>query len=217
MSDLSDEIESVFNTLASKDGVEVVDARNCGELGAPHIDSMVEYHSKTATRAIRKAYRKNAGGKPFESTYTAALASLEMMPQYLLPVIIGALADGVQMGQQKTFAFRKFKLFNQLNKAFSSDAFRSESDMIGLTVMADQDAKDRLEMFLKITFFNMGKLTGYANGTSQEEINKIWDVWFLTTKSLTVAAYESGYKLGGQWREKEILEGIISASQGGQE
>jgi hypothetical protein len=179
---------------------------------------MRTHYQAQATGVIRKLYRRHAGSTEPESPQAAYEKLLPEMLAVVRPLLISAIADGVQMGQGTSFPYKKYAMFDKFDEAFSAKGWREESALIALPFEADADTRVLLERFLKMTSLHIAGITGYSTGV--HPIRKIWDVWDLTMHSTATAAYIVGHRLGTQWQaetlraqEESVLRGILAASE----
>jgi hypothetical protein len=136
-----------------------------------------------------------------------------MMLAEFVPIAVMALADGVQMGRKSSSCYKKYKVMNKLDEIFEASGFREESSLWCLNVLADGDTTSFVSEYITSTVRAMGVASGYTAQESPEAINKIWDLWSLAMKSVTVGLYAAGNHLGTRWEQQEILDGILSVSE----
>lgn len=235
MSDFSEELhEAILKHVTAKKGEasEVpLDADKKVEEAALRGVRMVKetchFHDNEITKCIRRAYHKVAGSAPFESPSDAR----ERTEPYLLPSLVGsacnALADGIQMGRKDSRVYKKYKTLRKLEAVLSAPGFREASDVLVMGYQTDQDTVDVVKHYIESVMHHLGISTGYAHhdpeGTSVSihNVNKIWELWLLSMRSVVIGLYLTGYHMGEEQvaeerrkKEEEEFQGIISASTG---
>ena len=215
MSELSEQIESAVNAIQAEDGntETVVDISKSSIMQhMPEFDAAKTYHYEQVMCAVRRVYRKHAGAEPFASPEDAIERTKGDFMAQMTPLAVSALADGVQMGQQTSFAFRKYRMLKKLNEIFSAPGFREESGIFGLTVSADYDSLALVERHIQGSLHHLSHSTGFLR-MSGTDINKIYDLWAMGMTSVNIAMYATGNKLGQMWREADDLAGILAATE----
>ena len=214
MSDLSDGLKAASEAIAKRTqespGEPVIVGGN-DEPGLPFLDEMKEFYDEQILKKVRRVYRQHLGCEPFESPSDAMCKITDNMLFGLVPVAINALSDGVQFGQKNSPTYKKFDFLNRLADLFNNTGFRNESMMFALRLADDQEAKQFVTEYLVGTVGCLGSSTGYAH-CDGDNVNKIWDLWILSMKSVCMALYAVGNELGGMWAQEDVLQGILQAS-----
>lgn len=232
MSDLSEQLhEAIMEYVGVVNGRDpkIINAANEAEdaalRGVGMVKETCEYHDDEITKCIRRAYRKFAGSTPFESPTVAR----ERTEPVLLPTLVGtalnALADGIQMGRKDSKVYKKYKTLRKLDKVLVAPGFREASDALVLGYQADPDCQEVIKGYIGSCFHYMGMATGYAadmdSPVRPHSVDKIWDLWSLVMRSVTIGMFLTGYHHGEAQKaeekrleEERILEGILSASTG---
>lgn len=226
MSQLSERILATIERMEEGHGdQDLVDPE---EAGIPYFNEMLEFHSEQTMRNMRQAYRRMAGSAPYTSAADAEDRVRPIMLEKMLPVVAAAFADGVQLGQEKSAAYRKYKMYGQLEEIFYADIFREESEMYAVNVLTDEDTCEALRRYMDKTTHQFMHGTGFLtiHGPELDEpdhpdmirvTNKIWDIWYLSMRSNLIGAYHVGYAMGQRQAEDDVLSGILAASEDGQD
>jgi len=222
MSDLSEQIEAVVkksvdegrrNAAISEEGPQIIAVSDEEFQKVTGLDGNIEYCRVQTERAMQIVYRKHAGSKPFTEPSDALDRTKEKVMGPLTALVINAFADGIQMGQAQSFCYKKYAMFDRLNEVFNKKAWRSESDLIAMPFQTDYDCVQLFEHMVEATVLHLGTHSGYVNYTDPKKLNKIWDLWMLTSHSVCIGAYQAGVALGKEWIEKDTLAGIMAATQ----
>jgi len=216
MSDLSDQLKSamekVMETTSNAKEVGFVDVTEDDTLNQiPGFEHALVYHKKQSVRAVNRAYRLCAGSAPFTEPREALEKTQESVNQEIVPALVAMLSDGIQMGQAQSFPYRKYELYNRLEEVFDKNAWRAESDLIGMPFQSDSECVDLISSMLLQTVFQLGQASGYTSYTG-ERLNKIWDLWALGAHSIGIGCFHAGYLIGKKWIEDTALNGILAAT-----
>ncbi len=222
MSELSDLLDEILRKEMTKDSTLeasvtptseglLLETKTPGVEELPGFTGSKEHNDREIAKILGRCFRKNAGSADFESPIEAYNRTVDRVVHGAVPLAWQSLADGVQMGQRQSFAFKKYNMFNKLDEAFDAEGWRSESALIALPFEADQDSQRWMVNYLEQTCLSLGTASGYANG--MHHLRKIWDVWALSLSSVCIAMYVLGNQLGERWAEETVLNGIISASE----
>lgn len=217
MSELSEQVEAALRTTADnhkpddeKSGLTVITDETIGDL--PQVDSMRSYYGDVTSTIINRIYRHHSGSSPFEKPSEAFERTREEVVGALTALLITTLSDGIQMGQEKSFPYKKYRYLHKLNEVFGADAWKEESALIAMPFMDDSDCVKVISSYVTQVCGHLGAVTGYV-GASGKMLNKIWDLWALTGQSGIVTFYSAGVALGRSWVEKDTLAGILLASE----
>ena len=217
MSDLSDKIHEKLLSLYDENAPDVIDPKDAKGLGdLPGLENFQAHYLAETIKALRRVYRRHSGSPPYKDPMDALNRTNEDCTKALVPVCIRALADGVQIGQGKSAPVKKANFFRKIDEIFAVKGFREESETFCLTVAADYEATERIERYLNGAVGSLASASGYQ-AASGANLNKVWDLWAIAVTSATMGLYAAGHALGKEWAEEEVLNGILTATEKGEE
>lgn len=211
--ELHDGLEAIAKAESSQSLVVNVDGAETLR-GVELIDPFQEHYEKHILSQMRKPYRRSVGGRKPTTVQECHDLYTGTMLDYLTPVCMLAFCDGVQIAQQTTPIIRKYQAYKQMDDIFGATAFIDESSRLAdQFFVGDGDAHERVRSFLEMSADQFAGLSGFISMPDNNPLlQKIWDVWFYSTKSAAVAFYAAGHLLGKKWQEDEVLTGILAAS-----
>lgn len=213
MSKLSEQIEAVLSETRSTTGkAEVVEASSHELLRLPGFEAMREYYVRESLKYIRRVYREMSGDKPFESPTDALTRTYNPMVEKVVTMLVSTFSDGIQMGQETSFPFKKYRMFGKLDEVFENSGWREESALIGISINDDPESRVIFLSYIAQAMTHLGMASGFADSETPEAFNKIWDVWGLAMNSCVIGCYKAGLSLGEIWAENDTLAGILAAS-----
>lgn len=226
MSDFSEELhKAIMDRVGSSDEdraefVKLGDAVGESDLKGIHmIKETVDHHNDQITKCIRRTYRKFAGGTPFESPTDARDRTEVFLLTDLVGTALNALADGLQLGRKDSKVYKKYKTLKRLHLLLDAPGFREASDVLVMGYQTDPDCVEVVKNYIESSFFHIGIASGYGSNVSPHDVNKVWDLWSLSMRSVVIGLYLTGYHLGEKQkkdeeraRDEEIFKGIVSAT-----
>lgn len=213
MSDLSDQIRASLRRISDRNPGTLVDTDEApGISDLPALKEMQRFYTQETIKTLRKIYRKHAGTEKFESANDALERTRRDCVEGLLPICASAFADGVQIGQGTLPVVKKFHFFKKIEQIFGHDGFREESELYRMTLMDDEDTVAFFKEYLYSGVNTIAMASGFTSATGAN-LARIWDLWGITLNSVAVGLYASGNELGNVWRENDVLNGIMSATE----
>lgn len=220
MSQLSEQIERTIERLETTTDDSILG--DPYSVGMPYVDEMLAYHGAQVMQNMRRTYRRMQGSAPFDSPVDAEEKVKPLMLEAMLSPVVSAFADGVQMGQEKSGAYRKYKMYGKLEEIFEADIFREESEVYANNVITDPDSCQTFRKYMDLIAHQFMHGTGFINMFVPEDapeterrigMAKIWDLWYLAMRSNLIGAYHVGWEMGKRQAEDTVLSGILAASE----
>lgn len=215
MSDLVGEIRAMFekdrDEISPESPMKMV---SDSELKmTPGLRGMREYFQERINRATRRGYRLHAGAPLNPDHKQAMYDTSEPMLAHTVAIGLGAFSAGVMMGQQNDHLVR-LKIFQgDPDALFEMKEFREAAKNMALGFSNDDEVVEFFTDYAKGAMEQMGVMTGFLRRSGNP--NKVWDLWIFTSTGLVTASYMAGCRLGTTWREKDVLDGILMATEEG--
>ena len=219
MSALSEQLNYTLDHLHRTNDQDTVvkDTDNIpGVTDIPEYKAHTAYFTKQAILMVRRIYRRFGGSEAFKDAQDALDRTEEPCMKVLLPLVMQAFADGIQLGQGISVPVKKHRFRKQLDQVFTDEGFRAESEIFCIQIMEDFETKEIIERYLRNAIGSMAAITAFKNA-KPERLQKVWDLWELASNSAAVGMFSSGHAIGKQWAEKDALTGIVRATESADE
>lgn len=216
MSDLSDQLNAALESVGHKDDekgtfVNTDDAEWIKEV--PGYAGFAHYNARTVVKLLRRVYRKDAGRAAPDTPQEALDRTTDLCTKSLVPLVSSAFADGVQIGHGVSHPVKKFDFFKKIDEVFEHEGFREESELFQVSISMDYDASEVIERYFKAAVTMVAAASGFMAITEKQGFNRVWDLWALSTNSASTGMFLAGVFVGKQWKEKDTLAGILSATE----
>jgi len=198
MSDLSEQLQEA---LTGEKSVEDVIRKHREELPAQEEYSRVSHDlAKTLIRSARYHF---AGAAEWATGQDAVETTAEYLEADLLTYAVKALASGITVIKSEHTDYDG--IFDDMDVTIRSglEAIRIATDYDSMRVVRD---------FLAQTTIAFAHMTGFRQAEGKET-KHVWDVWYGVLGSCAMQMYQTGITLAQKWREQEVLEGIVRATQ----
>lgn len=173
----------------------------------PGYEAYGKYSHGYLTKVLKAARQYFAGAPAWDTGSAAIEATMRHMHGKLCARMVELLGYGIHVGRKDYGADTDF------NKLFNEDKqFKLAASFEGLAVAIDEEAKNKVAEFLGAQLAGAYKATGFDKAPPHETCH-VWDVWYAALAGGSASIYKAGYKLGKKWREEEILNGIMEATQ----
>lgn len=224
MSDLSEEVYEALKFHEELEDEEkfggLVDIDASGYLKKiPLFEEFRGYYGQEVTKQVRRVMRLHAGATNWCDANEAMNAVKKDFMDRFLPMTFNALADGIQLGRTPTPVIKKYKMFDKERELFENQSFRTDSALEAVRLTNDPDLYNGMYRFVLGAVYATGAASGYKLVTTPDEgpgVHKIYELWALAMNSIMISAYQAGVRLGRKWDETDTLQGILSATEGGE-
>lgn len=215
MSDLSEKIENALKALAeetdSADKVVSIQEQSCLH-AIDGFNGIQQHYANEIMTKIRVAYRKHAGEKPFDSPEEALNRIGTSMLRLAVPLLLTAVADGMQIGQGESYVVKKYSFMKKMSDIHDSKSFKQESQLMVVSFMSDYETVEFIEKYVKGSVEFMATKSGFMHAPSELAM-KVWDLWNMSLQSSAVGLLAAGHRIGTQYAEDKVLDGILSATE----
>ena len=217
MSQITDELtEAITKFVEAKEPITVLNRGNVEDIVAPGYEQFSSNHQMEVIKVIRRIYRHHAGREaPKSGEEWMALVKEEMLIEFR-EVFTKAIAHGILIGQEHIRPVKNLKHLGGYEKLFESKAYLKEVDLYQMSISADDDLRIFIDQKMADTMEMMYEGSGYSESNEENNpdlVPKIWDLWFLSGNSFGVALYRAAYDVGKTWKERDVLSGIMSATE----
>lgn len=211
MSELLDEIKEAFN----EDKEQFVDDDNPVQIAhgvdlPPGTVGMKNYSEHVMLVVTRRIYRWFAGS-------TAPLTSSELLKTTgtrmvgpLSNAVMEAFAAGVLIGHRSEHLVRLAHHVHMVDELFADQEFQTMARTMATGFREDAEIQEFFATYISGAAEYLSHITGFAH---HEQLDKVWDVWMICGVSGTNAAYMAGYRMGTSWYERDVLDGILIATE----
>jgi hypothetical protein len=215
MSDLADEVKDSFGKTheehVSNGPVQLVNVQEMLEV--PAFETMRAYYEARLLMWARRGYRHHAGATmPTNGDRLLELTKPVMMPCYIATGL-AAFSDGVMIGHQENHLVQMCFRFDNVDHLFGDDDFREASNQMAIGFGDDTEVSEFFSTYILGGLNHLAHLTGFAH--HEVDPAKVWDLWLLAGTAITAASYLAGLRMGSQWHERDVLDGIEIASEEG--
>ncbi len=210
MTDLLDEIRASFEKDNEEDTSPVRVVAD-SMIHAPGFLAMKAYFEGRVNIITRRGYRHFAGATLTHDADTLLKQTTEVMFTPLLATAFRAFSDGVLVGHRDNHLVRMRMHFHQPELLWDDDAFLKASKELSSGFADDEEICQYFGEYLMGGVNHLTHVTGFAH--SQVDPTKVWDIWVMSGMACVCASYLAGTKLGTNWRERDVLDGIAIATE----
>lgn len=212
--DLIDQIKASFETAKAtrtdSDGPVTVLGGESFQV-APGFMAMKSYFDDRMLIITRRGYRHFAGATLTHDADELLRDTGHEMLVPLLATLFRAFSDGVMIGHQDNHLVRMQIHFGQIDELWKDDSFLKASAELATGFADDREVSDYFLEYIKGGLDHLSHVTGFAH--SQVDPTKVWDIWIMGGTACVCACYLAGTKLGNEWRERDVLDGIAIATE----
>lgn len=180
---------------------------------APGFFAMREYNDGRVKVMLRRGYRHFAGAPLPDDSIETLEVTKEELGTLITSVVIEAFCDGVQVGQASSHQVKMALFYENLNDLFTNEHFRNDTLVMALEFAEDTEVRGFFADYVMGAVRALARATGFAPNTGIS--HKIWDLWLLCGTSLVTSGYIAGYQLGGIWKERDVLSGLETEMEEG--
>jgi len=98
------------------------------------------------------------------------------------------------------------------DKLFNDKAVETAASIEAMRLAMDRECRHHLMEFIGRQMAGAVRALGFENAQAHET-SHVWDVWFAALAGGSATIYRAGYQLGCKWREEDILQGIVKATE----
>lgn len=176
--------------------------------------ALVHQWSTEKVKLIIKAGRFSCNGSgPWADAHQALLVTSQAMWRDMGPFLVHATASGFCIGYYRTFPGNEDNDWDELmiDPVWSKKVGESAN-----AITVDYDAIEAITKDFQnaVTHFSMAM--GFPDAKGRATVH-VWDLWSNALNTAAVKFFIAGERLGRKWAEEEILEGILTATDGSPE
>lgn len=215
MTDLIDEVKESFSKY--RDQTNLPSDTPVGLVAEEELDdvlgffAMRDHYLDRYLAVTRRGYYQFAGcTPPTQAEEWLGRTTVTMMPM-VTTLVMESFCDGVLIGHQDDYLVRMKVHFKDADSLFTNEKFRDTSRTMAAGFAEDKEVKTFFAEFLLLGLRHMAQATGFLDG--ELEPDKVWDLWMLVGNAVNCTSYLAGFKLGTAWQERDVLDGIVIASE----
>lgn len=216
MTDLSDEVKASFDSSRSDvtgDDESPVQIITGPTDDMPGFAAMRDYYGVRLQSVTRRGYRHFAGSTLTRNADELLDQTSKVMAPYLIAIMIQSFCDGVMVGQKSEIVVKLALHFHREEHLFNDEEFRRYANTMAVGFTDDNDVLRYFGEYLEGAIANLTHVCGFAH--HEVEPGKVWDIWMLAGTAVVSATYLAGQKLGTSWLERDVLDGIVIATEEG--
>ena len=172
----------------------------------PGADAFGNLSHRELTAVLRSARMYFAGSTPWSTGMEAVEATSNHMQNKLCAKMMEMLGYGIYVGRQNLDRSENFE------KLFTDRGVEIAANLEAMRVALDQEARSHLMEFMGKQVAGAVRAMGFHE-VQPHQTHHVWDVWFAALAGGSATVYRAGYQLGSKWREEEVLNGILEATQ----
>ena len=111
----------------------------------------------------------------------------------------------MQVGEGNSLLVRRAIKLDLMDDLFKKDDFAQECALLAMNWQDDFHARELLGNYLEGSAVALASSIGLPTQSEPEAINRAWDVWAVSGRSLMVLAYTVGERMGTENKEKDVL------------
>jgi len=198
MSELSDQLESAMRTQEEADnelkhkwlhGTEIPGLRE-------HADAMMKVHALN----IRTGKHHFAGAAAWPNGNKAIEETLEFLTNRVVATMIQCCVNGVMVGKDPS----KWEM-DDWEEYWRSSVRADEAFDIAARFATDPDTAVLVGKYFAEVLAVVTRNLSFLEAEDPHKLKHVWDVWFQTFNTATIAFYISGVIIGRRWKEEEVL------------
>jgi len=211
MTDLVDEIKQSFTVSRDERFKPGQVQRLTASDVAPGFVGMRELYSELLLVYTRRGYRWFAGSSmPSQADDLLELTRPVMLPDYVA-LMVRAFSNGAVIGQGNEQVVKMLLFYGKADELFGNEEYRIQCSQFAKGLASDPEVLDFFTMYLNEGLDQLLHLVGIAH--TETEPNQIWNFWLLVGTAVISTSYLAGFKLGKDWSERDLLDGIESATE----
>lgn len=212
MSELLDEIKEAFHDTKDEFDEEsdapvlVTQAVNL----PPGTMGMRNYSQQVMLVLTRRIYRWFAGATlPPIPKELFKIISARMLPP-VTKAVMESFSAGVIIGHKSDHIVRMAHHVHLVDALFADEDFQVSARTMATGFRDDPEIWEFFTTYVSGAAEYLSHITGWVHKDLPE---KVWDVWMICGISGTSAAYLAGYRMGTSWYERDVLDGILIATE----
>lgn len=209
MSDLLDEMNAAFEAVHDDEDSGPVVMESNAEM-PPGVVGMKDYFSKVMLVITRRIYRWYAGATMTTDSEELLRLTSEKMVKPVTMAMLEAFSAGVMVSHRSNDLVRKCWAHDAVDHVFHDKEFMDAAKTMASGFSEDPEVWEHFTQYVAGAAEFMAHLTGFAH---HELPNKVWDVWMIAGNSTATAAYLAGNRMGTSWYERDVLDGILIATE----
>jgi hypothetical protein len=212
MSELLDEIKEAFHEAKDEfedENPEPVTVTPAVDL-PPGTMGMRNYTQQVMLVLTRRIYRWFAGATMPPIPEELLKTTTQRMLPPTTNAVIEAFAAGVLIGHRSEHLVRLAYHVHLVDALFADEDFQNSARTMATGFRDDPEIKEFFTTYISGALQYLAHITGWAH---KEQPEKVWDVWMICGISATSAAYLAGYRMGTSWYERDVLDGILIATE----
>lgn len=211
MTDLIDEVRASFEQAKNSETGGVTVMSGDGMIQAPGFMAMKKYFEDRISIVTRRGYRHFAGATLTNDADALLKQTAQVMTAPMMATLFRAFSDGVLIGHLNNHLVRMAVHFDQAENLWDDDDFLQASKDLSSGFADDDEVCTYFGEYLMGGVNHLSHVTGYAH--TQTDPVKVWDLWVMGGSACVCASYIAGTKLGTMWRERDVLDGIVIATE----
>jgi hypothetical protein len=207
MSKISEDLQQAMQEASQGNPLEQVKRLidNNAVLGR---DEFKERSKKEITTILRGAKFRFAGGTPWGDGSKAILDTGTYMSRRIEDFVIRCTAEGMMIGFNRDDL--KEVCAHKWDQVYQD--YQDRIDIYAMNIRLDNDAMTLLVENIGNALNTFDNLIGFSEMTGKETLH-VWDLWRQVLGACSLAMFVCGQRVGEKWREEEVLEGILSATE----
>lgn len=213
MSDLTERLDAISTQLA-----ENANSQGEGPFAAvsdhdyPGLKGADEFIKYMLVKGLRPHYRDLAG-TPHATSFDEAFDKTQRVHTEMVAAITGALACGLEIGEGTSYQVKRHRDTGQMNELFDHKGFNRDVELRAMQLIVDPDLPGYLRERMEASVKTLAMLSGIATHEGPEISAKIWDLWYLTARSISMIIYIAGTEMGKVNATTQTLDGILQATE----
>lgn len=208
MSKVSDDLSAVWSEGKSKSILQRFLNQDLHQ-DYPGFIEFAKWNKRQVKSMIRTAQYNWNGAEPWDTSVEAMMDTSGWLSKPMASHLAKVTGAGLDVGY--TVADPRFADYN-FDDVFTTAEWEARNTESQQRIVLDLDAMNVILEQLTDATAHFAHVSGFPTATG-EATKRIWRVWENAVGSCSIKLYISGIEAGKKWKEDEILEGILKASE----